>query len=602
MAAPVAAPSPDEWRTQQAIVLRNADADVVRLLKQSQHDVIAQLKEVLNRPAGIGRNVREAQLNLIRRNLSLELGKVYRELGNVTEARRQEAAARAIKWAEQMDAFKLTAAGLPKAIAVAIADAEADAAKGALDRMIARTSGASYTPLSQRVYNSSTHVQGKIDSLVNSALARGLSAVEFAKEVRQYVNPLTPGGLRYSAMRLSRTEINNAAHAVAIDAQRGKPWVQGMKWNLSGSHGRPDICDQYAHGGVKGDGVYPVEQTPAKPHPHCFCWPTPEVDDEEDFLNNLVAGKYKNYLERYENFQPEQVIRATVKPTEPVKKRSPAPKPAKELTPQEQLVEKMLKSGQNPENVLKLVTPIFNSEKEARAFIARVVRDLPAPEVNWIGKLHLNLGGMGKNAEEAIAKSQEIVGSRINRLKSIEKHDVSVSPDGVNQVMSSAFACASQGKVYIAKDLLSRIENLKNCLAKGWFSPTSLNVNQITRTMAHEIGHTMTVGHMGRVEVSDWLGSLADHLDLPKPITPLGGLYPLQDKAAYKAWLNQRFTGPSGRTTTVRTVIEREFGKYAGTSAAELVAEIWAPYVLDATPTAAIRFGGDGLKKIITGA
>ena len=98
-------------------------------------------------------------------------------------------------------------------------------------------------------------------------------------------------------LRLARSEINNAFHAISVNHNVEKPWVEGMRWHLSRSHPKPDDCDKFAKGGPKGDGVYrPPSNTPRKPHPHCFCYVTPEVPTEDAFLDRLIAGNYDDYL------------------------------------------------------------------------------------------------------------------------------------------------------------------------------------------------------------------------------------------------------------------------------------------------------------------
>lgn len=294
------APDPSQWRIQQAIIMRRADQDILAILREAQRQNMAMIRRIANTP-GIGATIRRQQLQLIRQQLKLAMADTWRNIGDKTRARRHQAAARVINLNAAQDAFLLVSAGVPggAAIASAIAQAEIDAAKSSIDRMMARASGASHVDLSERVYNSNVSLNSQIDTQVNSALARGLSAREFAREVSGFINPNTPGGIRYAAMRLSRTEINNAAHAVAINAVQDKPWVDQMKWRLSGSHPRPDICNQYASGGVAGDGMYSKGSVPAKPHPHCFCYVTPEPVDEEQFMDSLFGGKYNAYLERY---------------------------------------------------------------------------------------------------------------------------------------------------------------------------------------------------------------------------------------------------------------------------------------------------------------
>jgi hypothetical protein len=335
-------PDPLEYAVQRAIVLRSADADVVKLLRQAQQDVIRMLREVANRPAGIGRDVREAQLRLVQRNLHLELGKVWRQLNNVTEARRAEAAARSIDYTKSLNTFKLVTGGVPdgKQIADAIAESEAANAASGIDRMIARASGASYVPLKDRVYNSEVNIGSQVDRMVNSALVRGLSASEFAKEVRGFINPATPGGVRYASMRLARTEINNAAHAMAVESVRDTPWVEQMEWRLSGSHGRPDVCDQLAKGGTNNDGKYPKRSVPAKPHPQCLCYVIATTVSDEEFEDNLLSGKYNQYLEKYRNIPPGTIVRSNFgggipqpAPKTPGTKPVPKPKPVKPTEP-----------------------------------------------------------------------------------------------------------------------------------------------------------------------------------------------------------------------------------------------------------------------------
>lgn len=310
MSQPMGAPEPREWLTQQIRLTQAMDREVLAVLQQARRDINRMLREVEARE-GIGAAIRAEQLRLVRRNLMREQAAVWRKLGNIIGARRLKAASNAIQLSQQIDRMLLTAyAGFKDGakLAESIAQAELDYAERSLDRMIARVQGDSYTPLSERVYNSQVNFGATIDRRINSALTRGLSAREFAREMSDFINPTTPGGIRYAAMRLARTEINNAAHATAIEAARTKPWTEGMQWHLSSSHPRPDECDKFAKGGRKGDGVYPPNEVPKKPHPHCFCFVTPVLPSEEDFLNNLVDGQYDDFLAQFRNRRPGEII------------------------------------------------------------------------------------------------------------------------------------------------------------------------------------------------------------------------------------------------------------------------------------------------------
>lgn len=159
--------------------------------------------------------------------------------------------------------------------------------------MMGRVSGEERT-LSKRVYISESHVRMKVSKIVNQHLARGSSAQDLAKDVRQYFNPKTPGGVRYAALRLARTEINNAYHDQAIADIQDRPWITAARWNLSKSHPdrQPnDACDWYAN-----TRLFQPDQVPKKPHPGCLCYVTPEIPDPSLIELSIITGQYDQWL------------------------------------------------------------------------------------------------------------------------------------------------------------------------------------------------------------------------------------------------------------------------------------------------------------------
>jgi hypothetical protein len=106
-------------------------------------------------------------------------------------------------------------------------------------------------------------------------------------------------------MRLARTELANAFHLSTIRYGREMPWVQGWKWNLSGSHGRPDICNDYANDDHDdlGPGVFKKANVPGKPHPQCLCFITAYQPSEADFIRNMKRGYYNQYMTQMINNQ-----------------------------------------------------------------------------------------------------------------------------------------------------------------------------------------------------------------------------------------------------------------------------------------------------------
>jgi hypothetical protein len=123
-----------------------------------------------------------------------------------------------------------------------------------------------------------------------------MSAKEFAASISGLLRQGT--AVNYNAMRLARTEMNNAFHFTQIRYTREMPWVDGYSWNLSGSHPSVDICNTMAtanHDGI-GRGVYKKGNVPGKPHPQCFCYLTTVTASNSKFEKQLLNGSYDSYL------------------------------------------------------------------------------------------------------------------------------------------------------------------------------------------------------------------------------------------------------------------------------------------------------------------
>lgn len=290
----MAIPEPIDWLRGYARVQQLADREILRSIARAHWDIGRMLREYEGKASLTMTDlVRIEQLKTIQRNMLREQAKIWAKLGDVIRARRLEAVAQAIQLGSAIDTTLLGAVGREedaRALKRSLVAGAEQTMNTALTRMVVAV------PLSQRIYTNRVWMDGRIQRLINSAILRGLSAREFAKEARNWFNPDTPGGVRYAALRLARTEINNAFHATSILQAQEKPWISSMKWHLSRSHPKADTCDLYAKGGKEGDGVYAKNDVPRKPHPQCLCFVTPTPVDEDKFLDNLVAGRYDDYL------------------------------------------------------------------------------------------------------------------------------------------------------------------------------------------------------------------------------------------------------------------------------------------------------------------
>jgi hypothetical protein len=146
--------------------------------------------------------------------------------------------------------------------------------------------------LSSRVWKNVDQNVGRIQRMVQKHLVTGsVNARELATDVRRFIDPTTPGGTSYAAMRLARTEINGAFHDRQKRIAESRPWVKSAKWNRSRTHHHKDRCDLIANGHSEGlsAGHYETDAIPDKPHPQCLCYITYDLPSNREMTNLLRA-------------------------------------------------------------------------------------------------------------------------------------------------------------------------------------------------------------------------------------------------------------------------------------------------------------------------
>lgn len=229
---------------------------------------------------------REAK-NAIKRELDRTMDQVAGEI----RGQRQAAAAAAGETVAESAAI-FSAAGLNPAQVTALQRSLVLAAETNVQAAMARLMGKSYVPLADSVYKTKQLIGGQVSKIIQDHLVRGSSARDLARDVRQFVNPAVRGGVKYASMRLARSELNNAFHAVQVDQAKQCPFVERARWNLSGSHPKPDDCNDYAD-----HGTYLPDDVPDKPHPQCLCFITYETPSRDQFIANFRAGSYDQWLD-----------------------------------------------------------------------------------------------------------------------------------------------------------------------------------------------------------------------------------------------------------------------------------------------------------------
>lgn len=174
--------------------------------------------------------------------------------------------------------------------------------------------------LSDRVWKLNGTMKKNLQTIIEQSVNQGKSAVEFSRAVEDYLDrpgkpwrtDIKPGlqkgdeiktsdgrvytvkqpraTVKYNALRLARTETNQAYHKAQKISDKESDVVKGTKWNLSMSHpdyGYYEICEQRAdHEEGLGRGVYQAGATPYD-HPNGLCWLSSVLKNKDEMISTL---------------------------------------------------------------------------------------------------------------------------------------------------------------------------------------------------------------------------------------------------------------------------------------------------------------------------
>lgn len=272
---------------------RIAEAGIVDDLRDAMADAQRRINK-LETKHGIGAVVRRGQLAVIRRELRGVTDELWRSVNKRIRSAGNAVADAASEAERVLQAVLFRSVG--KRESEELVASQRAYARRTVATYLAR--GQNGIGLSKRVYRTKALANGYVDRAVNRVILQGGSWQEIAKSVKPMVDPSTKGGVSYAAKRLARTELNNAFHTTQQASAEVNPFVLGLKWNLSLSHGKPDRCDELAIGHSKGKttGLYLPGELPSKPHPQCLCFTTNEMMSEDDFLDLVSNPDYLDDL------------------------------------------------------------------------------------------------------------------------------------------------------------------------------------------------------------------------------------------------------------------------------------------------------------------
>lgn len=534
----MAQPSPKEFQPYRK-VQGDAEKELIRVLEKTA--ILIQQRILRLRP-GVGGVVRASQLRLVLANIRRLQRTMWRNGIAPALARQIEESIKAGESAlEALTSVAYTALNEPATEellrslrATAQAGLRADAARKKRD-------------LSQAVYRIEALHEGKIEEMIRAGLISGLSAKELAKDVYDYVSPTAKGGASYAAMRLARTEINNAFHEMQIQGAN-RPGVKAVQWNLSGSHKVPDECNLYAE-----HKPYPPDGVPDKPHPQCFCYLTYIMQTPEDFLKALEEGHFDDEIQRraQENMR---LLGQKVgdKPFEP--KNVSTPEPVKRESMSD--IRRRLKAEQKARE---------REDKAPKAVEVPKVDDSSMPEALEEAIGRINKRGMDDSvyraATDVLARQHDLVGDSLRFIKSVKQgHTAAAIRDG----QGHAFGLCEKGHVTVRKDLHEHSvrhtmsqQNKKDFRGIQYMVGRDGEPNAI---LAHEMGHALLMPSMiKKADMGPLVKAVIAAFNLPDKADTLQGLFASKDN---------------------KEIIRRNFTAYAARNETEFIAEVWASFVM----------------------
>lgn len=281
------------WLERFIKTLSPYDNKIKAVLVQGSKDADKAISE-LAKSTTFSSGVRTTQIKLAKAEIQSLLNGVFKDVSPIIKDGQSSTAVAAANALTETDRQFLVAALSSTNDVDAFIKSQRQSASLGVANSISRVTG-SDIPLSARVYRTEKLANRWVQNQVNSAIIRGDSAKDIAKIVKTSIKPTAPGGVSYAALRLGRTELNNAFHCTAITLAENRPWIQGMDWRLSHVHvfdpARPEICEKYSR------QIWEMGHVPAKPHPQCRCYVTPRLEPFESFLTSLTTGHYTDWIE-----------------------------------------------------------------------------------------------------------------------------------------------------------------------------------------------------------------------------------------------------------------------------------------------------------------
>jgi hypothetical protein len=278
----------------------NNETEIRALYVRLVQDISNELKK-----EGISQ-IRKMQLLALIEILKKQQNKLESKLTTIFEKYIKANAGAATEYAKAIDIKAVQEAGVSKVSTSKVKELYFSSNQRAIETCWSRTHNGLY--LSDRIWTKSKRYRENITEIIQSAVAEGQDCVKTARMLEKYVKTgkktlakqypnmmkrmgsRVPEDICYESLRLARTEMTAAYGEATIQSAVVSPSCSGVKFILSGSHPKYDICDDIC--GVDdyglGIGCYPVDKAPTYPfHPNCLCVTLTINENPSDFVDRL---------------------------------------------------------------------------------------------------------------------------------------------------------------------------------------------------------------------------------------------------------------------------------------------------------------------------
>jgi hypothetical protein len=294
-----------DWRRKFLAANKLTNTRLNRLLAQYHAGVVREVTKIY-KP---GMVPSEAQVQLLSNRIAKLTNRFNGNVRNLMQASVASAAdVTAIR--ESQIAAKTYSKLLPKQLAAAVVDPFKKNAlsQATLDTMWNHALGGSKVSLSKKVWAMGAQTHARVTAIVREGIDAGLHPIDVTDMLQGELisKPGTGkiwstssapprlkklvssrgGTVSYNHLRVARTEMLRAsltAHKLRVHFLNQMPKalnpVIGIKWNLSGSHPKLDICDEWATDDKHnlGPGVYPPTNLPMG-HANDLCFTSTEMN------------------------------------------------------------------------------------------------------------------------------------------------------------------------------------------------------------------------------------------------------------------------------------------------------------------------------------